>query len=72
MARTLVQKTISNFIKTLFLLTRKPILYVANVDEGEIVNTKRNDYVEALFDFAQKENNLAIRYAEKLSKKSQP
>ena len=67
MARTFsASKDDINFIKSLFLLTRKPILYVANVDEGEIVNTKRNDYVEALFDFAQKENNLAIRLCGKI------
>ena len=67
MARTFsASKDDINFIKSLFLLTRKPILYVANVDEEEIVNTKRNDYVEALFDFAQKENNLAIRLCGKI------
>ena len=67
MARTFsTAKENIDFIESLFLLTRKPILYVANVDEGEIVNTKRNDYVEALFDFAQKENNLAIRLCGKI------
>ena len=67
MARTFsTAKDDIDFIESLFLLTRKPILYVANVDEGEIVNTKRNDYVEALFDFAQKENNLAIRLCGKI------
>ncbi len=48
-------------IRSLFLLTRKPILYVANVDENEIQRSERNPHVQALFDFADKEGNLAIR-----------
>ena len=56
----------SAIIRTLFLLTRKPILYVANVDEDEITHDKRNSYVQALFDFAKKENNLAIRLCGKI------
>ena len=56
----------SAIIRTLFLLTRKPILYVANVDENEITHDKRNPYVRALFDFAKKENNLAIRLCGKI------
>ena len=56
----------SAIIRTLFLLTRKPILYVANVDENEITHDKRNPYVQALFDFAKKEDNLAIRLCGKI------
>lgn len=54
------------FIRALFLLTRKPILYVANVDENEIPHDKRNTHVQDLFDFAKKENNLAIRLCGKI------
>ncbi|NQV36717.1 MAG: redox-regulated ATPase YchF [Candidatus Marinimicrobia bacterium] len=53
-------------IRSMFLMTRKPILYVANVDEVEIQNSIRNNYVQALFDFAEKEGNLAIRLCGKL------
>ncbi|MEE8437162.1 MAG: redox-regulated ATPase YchF [Candidatus Neomarinimicrobiota bacterium] len=53
-------------IRKLFLLTRKPILYVANVDENEITGEKRGPLVQALFDFAEKEQNLAIRLCGKL------
>ncbi|MEA1881149.1 MAG: redox-regulated ATPase YchF [Candidatus Marinimicrobia bacterium] len=53
-------------IRKLFLLTRKPILYVANVDEYEITRDKRSSYVQSLFDFAKKENNLAIRLCGKI------
>lgn len=54
------------FIRSLFLMSRKPILYVANVDEQEIQNTERNKHVQELFDFAEKEGNLAIRLCGKL------
>lgn len=54
------------FIRSLFLMSRKPILYVANVDELEIQNKERNKHVQALFDFAAKEGNLAIRLCGKL------
>ncbi len=54
------------FIRSLFLMSRKPILYVANVDEKEIQKVKRNEHVQALFDFAEKEGNLAIRLCGKL------
>ena len=54
------------FIRSLFLMSRKPILYVANVDEYEIQNDIRNKHVQALFDFAEKEGNLAIRLCGKL------
>ena len=67
MARTFKAGAEENaIIRTLFLLTRKPILYVANVDEDEITHDKRNSYVQALFDFAKKENNLAIRLCGKI------
>lgn len=46
---------------SLHLLSSKPILYIANVDETEIIQDERNKYVQALFDFAEKEGNSAIR-----------
>ena len=67
MARTFyTEKEEVNLIESLFLLTGKPILYVANVDEIEIANSKRNNYVSSLFDFAKNENNLAIRLCGKI------
>lgn len=54
------------FIRSLFLMSRKPILYVANVDEQKIQNKERGEYVQDLFDFAEKEGNLAIRLCGKL------
>ncbi len=53
-------------VRSMFLMTRKPILYVANVDEIEIQSTQRNDLVQRLFNFSAAENNLAIRLCGKL------
>lgn len=48
-------------IKTLNLLTNKPILYVANVDENEIQSSERGQLAEKLFNFAQNTGCEAIR-----------
>jgi len=48
-------------LRSLHLLSSKPILYTANVDETEIMQDKRNNNVQTLFDFAEKEGNSAIR-----------
>ena len=48
-------------LRSLHLLSSKPILYTANVDETEIMQDKRNNHVQTLFDFAEKEGNSAIR-----------
>ena len=45
-----------SLIKGMHLLTIKPMLYVANVDENEISNTEENDYVKAVRDFAKTDN----------------
>ena len=44
------------------LLTNKPILYIANVDENDILQSEtQNQYVKELSDYAKKENNYTIR-----------
>ena len=48
-------------LRSLHLLSSKPILYIANVDEAEIMQEERNKHVQALFDFAEKEGNSAVR-----------
>jgi hypothetical protein len=53
-------------IDTLHLLTQKPILYIANVDENGITKQDRSKHVQALFDYAEKEGNSAIRICGKL------
>lgn len=47
-------------VKGLFLLTTKPVLYVANVAEDEITNADENAYVKQVRDHAAKENAEVI------------
>ena len=49
-----------SLIKGMHLLTIKPMLYVANVDEDEIANTEENDYVKAVREFAKTDNAEVI------------
>ena len=53
-------------IKPLSLLTDKPTLYVANVDEDEIMSEQRSVGLQKLFDFAEERGNAAIRLCGKL------
>ncbi|MBX2842613.1 MAG: redox-regulated ATPase YchF [Flammeovirgaceae bacterium] len=46
------------FIEELFLLTAKPVIYLANVDEGAI--QEGNEFVEALKESAKEENAQVI------------
>ena len=48
-------------LRSLHLLSNKPILYIANVNETEIIQDERNKHIQALFDFAKKEGNSTIR-----------
>ena len=47
-------------VKSLFLLTTKPILYVANVAEDEVADSDTNHYVQAVRNFAAEENAEVI------------
>lgn len=47
-------------VKGLFLLTTKPVLYVANVAEDDITNADENAYVKQVRDHAAKENAEVI------------
>lgn len=42
-------------VKQLFLLTAKPMLYVANVDEASVSDPKSNPYVQQVAEIAEKE-----------------
>ena len=53
-------------INSLYLLTRKPILYISNVDEKEITHKQPGHTVKKLVDFANKEGNSSIRLCSKL------
>src|SRR5690625_341123 len=52
--------------KQLHLLTAKPILYVANVSEEEITNVDSNPYVQAVREFAEKEQAEVIVVSAKI------
>ncbi|MGO2082704.1 redox-regulated ATPase YchF [Vagococcus sp.] len=47
-------------VKGLFLLTTKPVLYVANVSEDEVSDAESNDYVKQVRAFAATENAEVI------------
>ena len=53
-------------IKPLSLLTNKPTLYIANVDENQIISEQRSVGLQKLFDFAEERGNAAIRLCGKL------
>ena len=48
-------------VKSLHLLTNKPILYVANLSENEIVNNIENKYVKRLEEYAKSKGGALIR-----------
>ena len=51
-------------IKNYSLLTKKPIIYMANVSEEDI--TKGNDYVEKVKEYASKENSKVVMLSAKV------
>lgn len=57
------------YIKDAFLLTMKPVLYVANISEEDI--GKENEYVKQVREYAKKENSevisLCVKIEEELS-----
>lgn len=48
------------YVKGMHLLTSKPVLYVANVGEDDIVDPSSNEYVQLVREFAQKDNAEVI------------
>ena len=49
-------------IKSLHLLTNKPILYVANLSENDIVNNVENEYVNSLNNYAKSKGSTLIKF----------
>lgn len=58
-------------VKDMFLLTTKPILYIANVSEEQLENPDNNDNVKKVKEYAKKENAevipLCVKIEEELS-----
>lgn len=46
----------TKIVKQLFLLTTKPVLYVANVDEDKVADPESISYIQKIRDFAATEN----------------
>ena len=47
-------------VRGLFLLTTKPVLYVANVAEDDVANAEENPYVKSVKEFAESEHAEVI------------
>ena len=56
----------SQFIKSLFLLTNKPFLYVANVDENTLLNRDQNLYLNKLIKYVTKKSGRYIKLCGKI------
>lgn len=58
-------------IKDVYLLTSKPILYIANVSEEQLSNAENDEYVNQVKEYAKKENAkvipLCVKIEEELS-----
>ena len=48
------------YVQQLFLLTTKPVLYVANVAEDEVANADNNEYVKLVREFAKNEKSEVV------------
>ncbi|WP_027398740.1 redox-regulated ATPase YchF [Anaerovorax odorimutans] len=60
-ARTLdLSKEEHDFIKSLDLLSYKPVIYAANVSEDEVASSEENDYVKKVREFADTENSDVV------------
>ena len=60
------------FVKSLFLITSKPVLYACNVSEDDIMSQNpENEYVKKVIEYAEKENSgvmiVCARLEEELS-----
>ncbi|MBZ4665302.1 redox-regulated ATPase YchF [Mahella sp.] len=54
------------FVRQLQLLTYKPVLYVANIDEDSIIRPEANPYVKKVMDYAKDEGSEVIPLCAKL------
>lgn len=60
-ARTMeLEEDEANFVKSLDLLSYKPVIYAANVSEDDVAAGEKNEYVKAVRDFAATENSEVV------------
>ena len=50
----------NDIIKDMFLLTMKPILYIANISESQITDMENDNNVKKVIEYADKENSKVI------------
>lgn len=55
-----------NLIKSFSLLSLKPILYVCNISEDDLLDEKNNQYVDQVKEYAKKENSEVIIISAKI------
>ena len=55
-----------DLLKDVYLLTSKPVIYVANVSENQIENMDNDKYVNLVKEYAKKENAIVISLCAKL------
>lgn len=66
-ARTVeVDETLADFVKGLYLLTTKPVIYIANVSEDEALESEDNDFVKKVKAIASVEDSEVIKISAKL------
>ncbi|HKL10194.1 MAG TPA: redox-regulated ATPase YchF [Clostridia bacterium] len=58
--------SLSDFVKNLYLLTTKPVIYVANVSEDDALNSSENPLFEKVNEIGLRENAEVIKISAKL------
>ncbi|MDP9750690.1 redox-regulated ATPase YchF [Thermoanaerobacter pentosaceus] len=55
-----------SFVSQLMLLTSKPVMYVANISEEDLISGEENQYVKQLKEYAEKENSQVLVISAKI------
>ncbi|AEM79020.1 LOW QUALITY PROTEIN: GTP-binding protein HSR1-related protein [Thermoanaerobacter wiegelii Rt8.B1] len=55
-----------SFVSQLMLLTYKPVMYVANISEEDLISGEENQYVKQLKEYAEKENSQVLVISAKI------
>lgn len=55
-----------SFVCQLMLLTSKPVMYVANISEEDLISGEENHYVKQLKEYAEKENSQVLVISAKI------
>ncbi len=59
-------ENLSDFVKNLYLLTTKPVIYVANVSEDDALSTSENPLLDKVMEIGLAENAEVIKISAKL------